>query len=58
LILVTIILLKMPPFPQDTQVEIPGVGVDKINDANVGGGARSFNGTEEDISRALSSIPV
>lgn len=44
----TMLLLRVDPvsdtvsllsIPRDTQVDIPGVGVDKINDANVRGGA-------------------
>lgn len=31
--------LNMLSIPRDTQVDIPGVGIDKINDANVRGGA-------------------
>lgn len=47
--------VKMLSIPRDTQVEIPGVGVDKINDANVEGGPAL---TARVVSRALNDIPI
>lgn len=41
--------------PRDTLVRIPGIGVDKINDANVRGGAKLAAGT---VSHLLSDIPI
>lgn len=60
----TMLLLRLDPkdntvkllsIPRDTQVEIPGVGVDKINDANVEGGPAL---TARVVSRALNDIPI
>lgn len=41
--------------PRDTLVQIPQVGIDKINDANVRGGASS---TAETVSRLLNGIAI
>lgn len=41
--------------PRDTLVQMPGIGIDKINDANVRGGAKL---AAETVSRLLSDIPI
>jgi polyisoprenyl-teichoic acid--peptidoglycan teichoic acid transferase len=60
----TMILLRIDPItdsvsllsiPRDTQVEIPGVGITKINDANVRGGATLAAKT---VSSVLNGAPV
>ncbi|WP_322744394.1 LCP family protein [Coleofasciculus sp. LEGE 07092] len=60
----TMLLLRLDPtedsvrmlsIPRDTQVEIPGVGVAKINDANVEGGAAL---AARVVSRTLNDVPV
>jgi LCP family protein required for cell wall assembly len=45
----------MLSIPRDTQVEIPGVGVEKINDANVEGGPAL---AARVVSRTLNDVPI
>ena len=47
--------VRMLSIPRDTQVEIPGVGMDKINDANVEGGPAL---AARVISRTLNDVPI
>lgn len=47
--------VKMLSIPRDTQVDIPGVGIDKINDANVKGGPAL---TARVVSRTLNDVPI
>ncbi|MFP5272891.1 LCP family protein [Coleofasciculus sp.] len=47
--------LTMLSIPRDTQVELPGVGLAKINDANVEGGAAL---AARVVSRTLNNVPV
>ncbi|MGB5961213.1 MAG: LCP family protein [Coleofasciculaceae cyanobacterium] len=47
--------VKMLSIPRDTQVEVPGVGVDKINDANVEGGPAM---AARVVSRTLNDVPI
>ncbi|WP_421657958.1 LCP family protein [Leptothermofonsia sp. ETS-13] len=47
--------VKLLSIPRDTQVEIPGVGVTKINDANVRGGPQLAATT---VSRLLNGVQV
>lgn len=60
----TMLLLRLDPkdntvrmlsIPRDTQVDIPGVGVAKINDANVEGGPAL---AARVVSRTLNDVPV
>ena len=60
----TMLLLRLDPtdksvrmlsIPRDTQVEIPGVGVEKINDANVEGGPAL---AARVVSRTLNDVPI
>lgn len=60
----TILLLRFDPttnslnmlsIPRDTQVNIPGIGIDKINDANVRGGAAL---AARVISDTLNNVPI
>ncbi len=60
----TMLLLRVDPeqdsvsllsIPRDTQVEVPGVGMDKINDANVQGGATLAART---VSSVLNGVPI
>jgi polyisoprenyl-teichoic acid--peptidoglycan teichoic acid transferase len=60
----TMLLLRLDPtdqsvrmlsIPRDTQVEIPGVGIAKINDANVEGGAAL---AARVVTRTLNDVPV
>jgi polyisoprenyl-teichoic acid--peptidoglycan teichoic acid transferase len=60
----TMLLLKLDPqqqtvnmlsIPRDTQVEIPGVGVTKINQANASGGPLL---ARETVSQSLNGVPV
>lgn len=60
----TLLLLRVDPnddsvnllsIPRDTQVEIPGVGVTKVNDANVRGGAKLAAKT---VSRTLNGVKI
>lgn len=60
----TMLLLRLDPteesvtmlsIPRDTQVELPGVGLAKINDANVEGGAAL---AARVVSRTLNDVPV
>lgn len=60
----TMLLLRVDPtqdsvsvlsIPRDTQVHIPDVGVTKINDANVRGGAIL---AAETVSRTLNGVPI
>src|SRR4028118_769928 len=47
--------VRMLSIPRDTQVDIPGVGVAKINDANVEGGPAL---AARVVSRTLNDVPV
>lgn len=47
--------VKMLSIPRDTQVDVPGVGVDKINDANVEGGPAM---AARVVSRTLNDLPI
>lgn len=47
--------LRMLSIPRDTQVNIPGVGLAKINDANVEGGAAL---AARVVSRSLNDVPI
>ena len=47
--------VRMLSIPRDTQVDIPGVGIAKINDANVEGGASL---TAQVVSRTLNNVPI
>ncbi len=47
--------VKLLSIPRDTQVEIPGVGVSKINDANARGGSKLAVNT---VSQTLNGIEV
>lgn len=47
--------VKMLSIPRDTQVDVPGVGVDKINDANVEGGPAM---AARVVSRTLNDVPI
>jgi LCP family protein required for cell wall assembly len=47
--------VKLLSIPRDTQVEIPGVGVTKINDANVRGGAKLAATT---VSSVLNGVQI
>lgn len=47
--------VRMLSIPRDTQVDIPGVGIAKINDANVEGGAAL---AARVVSRSLNDVPV
>ena len=60
----TMLLVRLDPdrkqvnvlsIPRDTQVQLPGVGLDKINDANVQGGVSL---AESSVSRLLSGIQI
>lgn len=60
----TILLLRVDPtdnsvsllsIPRDTQVDIPGIGVTKINDANPTGGPSLAART---VSRTLNNVPI
>ncbi|OLP18530.1 LytR family transcriptional regulator [Leptolyngbya sp. 'hensonii'] len=60
----TMLLLHLEPkegtvsilsIPRDTQVEIPGLGVDKINSANAAGGAPL---AARVVSRTLNNLPI
>lgn len=60
----TLLLLRLDPsdnsvrmlsIPRDTQVNIPGVGLAKINDANVEGGAAL---AARVVSRSLNDVPI
>lgn len=60
----TMLLLRLDPrdntvrmisIPRDTKVDIPGVGVAKINDANVEGGPAL---TARVVSRTLNDVPI
>jgi len=60
----TMLLLRLDPrddsvrmlsIPRDTQVNIPGVGIAKINDANVEGGAAL---AARVVSRTLNDVPI
>ncbi|NET63256.1 MAG: LCP family protein [Moorea sp. SIO1G6] len=60
----TLLLLRLDPkdhsvnmlsIPRDTRIEIPGVGIVKINDANVKGGSTL---TAEVVSRTLNDVPI
>ncbi|NET58706.1 MAG: LCP family protein [Symploca sp. SIO2E6] len=60
----TILLLRLDPtdnsvrmlsVPRDTQVEIPGLGLAKINDANVEGGSAL---AARVVSRTLNNVPI
>ncbi|MCP2728760.1 LCP family protein [Limnofasciculus baicalensis] len=60
----TILLLRLDPkeksvtllsIPRDTQIEIPGIGIDKINDANVKGGATQ---AAKVVSQTLNNIQI
>ena len=60
----TILLLRLNPkektvtllsIPRDTQIEIPGIGIDKINDANVKGGATE---AAKAVSKTLNNIQI
>jgi len=60
----TMLLLRLDPrdksvrilsIPRDTQVEIPGVGIEKINDANEEGGPAL---TARVVSRTLNNVPI
>ena len=60
----TMLLLRLDPsdnsvrmlsIPRDTQVNIPGVGLAKINDANVEGGAAL---AARVVSRSLNDVPI
>lgn len=60
----TILLLRLDPkeksvtmlsIPRDTQIEIPGLGIDKINDANVKGGATQ---AAKVVSQTLNNIQI
>jgi LCP family protein required for cell wall assembly len=60
----TMLLLRLDPkdnsvrmlsIPRDTQVEIPGVGIAKVNDANVEGGAAL---AARVVARTLNDVPV
>jgi LCP family protein required for cell wall assembly len=60
----TMLLLRLDPtdnsvrmlsIPRDTQVEIPGVGIAKINDANVEGGPAL---AARVVSRSLNDVPI
>jgi LCP family protein required for cell wall assembly len=47
--------VRMLSIPRDTQVEIPGIGMAKINDANVEGGPAL---TARVVSRSLNDVPI
>ncbi len=47
--------IRMLSIPRDTQVEIPGIGIAKINDANVEGGPAL---AARVISRTLNDVPI
>lgn len=47
--------VKMLSIPRDTQVQIPGVGIAKINDANVEGGPAL---AARVVSRTLNDVPI
>lgn len=47
--------VKMLSIPRDTQAPIPGVGMGKINDANVQGGAELL---QEVVSDTLNGVPI
>lgn len=47
--------VRMLSIPRDTQVDIPGVGVAKINDANVEGGPAL---SARVVSRTLNDVPI
>jgi LCP family protein required for cell wall assembly len=47
--------VKMLSVPRDTQVEIPGIGIDKINDANATGGPAL---AARVTSRTLNNVPI
>lgn len=47
--------VRMLSIPRDTQVEIPGVGMQKINDANVEGGPAL---AARVVSRTLNDVPI
>jgi LCP family protein required for cell wall assembly len=47
--------VRMLSIPRDTQVEIPGIGMDKINDANVEGGPAL---AARVVSRSLNDVPI
>lgn len=47
--------VRMLSIPRDTQVEIPDIGIAKINDANVEGGAAL---AARVVSRTLNNVPV
>lgn len=60
----TMLLLRLDPtdnsvrmlsIPRDTQVNIPGVGIGKVNDANVEGGAAL---AARVVSRTLNDVPI
>ncbi len=60
----TMLLVRLQPdtheinvlsIPRDTLVKIPGVGIDKINDANVRGGPKQAAGT---VSKFADNIPI
>ncbi len=60
----TMLLVRLMPdthkinvlsIPRDTLVELPGKGIDKINDANVIGGAEA---AAKSVSNLLSNIPI
>jgi len=60
----TMLLVRLVPnthqvnilsIPRDTLVEIPGIGIDKINDANVKGGVEL---AEKTVSRLLSDLRI
>lgn len=60
----TMLLVRLMPdthkinilsIPRDTLVEMPGKGIDKINDANVRGGAEL---AEKTVSHLLSDVPI
>ena len=60
----TMLLVRLDPdrrqvnvlsIPRDTQVQIPGVGLDKINDANVQGGVSLAAST---VSKMLSNVQI
>ncbi|HTL88105.1 MAG TPA: LCP family protein [Leptolyngbya sp.] len=60
----TMLLVRLDPdqrqvsilsIPRDTQVQIPGVGLDKINDANVQGGIKLAANT---VSQLLSGVQI
>ncbi len=47
--------VKMLSIPRDTQVDIPGIGIAKINDANVEGGPAL---AARVVSRTLNDVPI